>query len=99
MPDFDGRSAGEKEIPVVRNYEGVGELVVGSSDATRVLVTAICLLNHPAVNQFLLDNKLKLQDRLTKTKIFPRDGMSLPNGEVFKSPVVETISLDTTEVK
>lgn len=99
MSDFDGRSASEKEVPVVRSYEGVGELVVGGSDALRVLVTAVCLLNHPTVNQYLLDNKLKLQDRLTKTKIFPRDGMALPNGEVFKAPVVETVSLDNTEVQ
>lgn len=99
MTDFDGRAANEVEVPVVKTYEGIGELVVGGSNKDRVVFTALALLNNPLVNQYLLDNKLKLQDRFTKTMIFPRDGMSLPNGEVFKAPVVETISLDTTEVQ
>jgi len=89
MSEFDGRSAAAgKEIPIVKNYEGIGELVVGGGDATRTIVVALCLLDHPVVNQYLLDNKLKIQDRLTKTRIFPREGMSLPNGETFVPPTV-----------
>lgn len=91
MSEFDGRKANEEVAPVVKNYEGIGELVVGGGNATHVIVTALCLLNNPLINQYLLDNKLKLVDRLTKTKIFPREGMALPDGEVFTPPAENVI--------
>ena len=68
----------DKLEPAVKNYPGFGELTIGTSDANKVIVTALCMLNDPKVNQYLLDNKLKMVDRITKTKIFPREGMSLP---------------------
>ena len=48
-----------------------------------IIVTALCLQNHPQVNKFLLAQKLRLVDRITKTKIFTREGMALPNGETY----------------
>lgn len=87
MSSFDGRSTNEDNIPKVQEFEGFGELTVGGSvasgDITRVLFTVIAMLNDPTVNSFLLANKLKMTDRVTKTKIFPREGMALPNGEVY----------------
>lgn len=87
MSSFDGRSANEDNIPKVQEFEGFGELTVGGSvasgDITRVLFTVIAMLDDPMVNSFLLANKLKMSDRITKTTIFPREGMSLPNGEVY----------------
>jgi hypothetical protein len=85
MNSFDGRGAAEEVIPVVKSYPGIGELVTGGSDSTRVILTALCMLNDPKVNEYLLDCKLRLSDRLTKTAIFPREGMALPNGDVFVS--------------
>lgn len=98
MSDFDGRRASEDNTPVIKNYEGFGELMVGGSDPTKVLFTAICFLNHPAVNQLLLDNKLRLKDRITKTEIFPRDGMALPNGQTYVSPKAEELTLPSQDV-
>jgi hypothetical protein len=67
--------------------EPIGELTVGGGSAnTQFLITALCILNHPDVNNFFLKNKLKFKDRLTGTQVFPREGMLLPNGEVYKSP-------------
>jgi hypothetical protein len=30
-----------------------------------------------------------MSDRITKTKIFPREGMALPDGETYKEPPME----------
>jgi hypothetical protein len=84
MSSFDGRKANEESIPVIQHYEGFGELVTGGSDVLKVLTTALCMLDDPRVNQYLLDCKLKLSDRITKTKIFPRKGMSLPDGMTYE---------------
>jgi hypothetical protein len=93
MSSFDGRSAAEEGIPVVKSYPSFGELVTGGSDVTRVMLTALCMLNDPQVNEYLLDCKLRLSDRLTKTAIFPREGMSLPAGNVYVSAENNTASL------
>lgn len=90
MSTFKGKN---EYTPIVRNYEGVGELAVGGSDVQKILATALCLLNHPVVNQYFLDGKLRLQDRITKTRIFPREGMALPNGQTYTAPVVEEVSV------
>ena len=67
--------------------EPIGELTVGVDSVTpQFLMICLCILDDPALNSFLLKNKVKFKDRLTGTQIFPRDGMSLPNGEVYKSP-------------
>ena len=69
------------------HIEPIGELTVGGGSANpQFLVTALCVLNNPDLNYFFLVNKVKFKDRLTGTQIFPRDGMALPNGEVYKSP-------------
>lgn len=98
MSDFDGRRAGEETTPVIRTYEGFGELVVGSNDVNKVVFTCLCLLNHPQVNQFLLDSKLVLKDRITKTAIFPRDGMALSNGQTYVSPKIVDVVLPSQDV-
>lgn len=97
MNSFDGRGAKEDSIPVVQAYPGIGEIVTGGSDATRVILTAICMLNDPQVNQYLLDCKLRLTDRITKTIIFPREGMALPNGYVYKNVSAEETSAPVVE--
>jgi hypothetical protein len=86
---FNGRPADVDSVPIIKNYEGLGDLVVGRTADTRVVIIALCMLNNPLVNQYLLDNKLKLSDRITKTAVFPREGMALPNGEVYTVPAVE----------
>lgn len=80
---FDGRTSEEAQGPTTKNYPGFGELVVGGGDPLRVMLTAMCMLDNPQVNQFLLDHKLKMSDKLTKTQIFPREGMALPDGKNF----------------
>lgn len=101
MTSFDGRGAAEDNIPSVQMFEGIGELTVGGTvaagDATRVLFTALAVQNDPNVNAYLLANRLKLSDRLTKTKIFPRDGMALPGGEVYSAPQEETLELPAVQ--
>jgi hypothetical protein len=48
----------------------------------------------------MLSNKLKVVDRMTKTEIFPRDGMALPNGEVYEAPAAEEVlNLPETETE
>ena len=84
MSALDGKRAQEDLVPVIKHYEGFGELLTGGSDATKLIVTAICMLDDPRVNQFFLDCKLKMSDRITKTKIFPRNGMSLPDGMIYE---------------
>ncbi len=77
------------ETVIVENFEGVGELTIGVGSTNQILATAVVLINHPQANKFLLVQKLKLSDRITKTKIFPREGMALPNGETYKEPPME----------
>lgn len=75
--------------PTIKEYPGFGELTIGTSDANKIIVTALCMLDNPQVNQFFLDNKLRMSDRITKTRIFPREGMSLPEG-VYTEPTENT---------
>ncbi len=96
MSGFDGRRSDEDTMPVVKDYEGFGELVTGGSNPTNIIVTALCLLDNPQVNQYLLDSKLNLQDRITKTRIFPREGMALVDGEYHEPTTVEVIELPDT---
>jgi len=86
MSDFQAKSGAEVLTPVIKEYPGIGELVTGSNDPNKVLFTALCMLNDPTINQYLLDCRLRLADRITKTVIFPREGMSLPEGQVFSAP-------------
>ena len=78
------------EVLKVENFEGIGELTIGVGSNWHILTTALCLLNDPQVNKFLLAQKLKMSDRMTKTEIFPREGMALPNGEIYKEPTQTT---------
>ncbi len=71
----------------IESFEGVGELTIGIGSDKHILTVAIVLLNDPQVNKFLLVQKLNLSDRITKTKIFPREGMALPDGEVYHEPL------------
>lgn len=76
----------------IESFEGVGELTVGGSSSNwYLIIVALCLLNDPQVNKFMLANKLKVSDRITKTKVFPRNGMALPNGEVYEEPEEEEV--------
>ena len=83
----------------IEMFEGFGEIVVGGSSSNwYLLLTALCLQDNPQINKFLLANKLKIVDRLTKTKIFPREGMALPVGEVYEEPEKEEVlTLQDTE--
>ena len=71
----------------IESFEGVGELTIGVGSDKHILTTAIVLLNNPLINKFLLFQKLQMSDRITKTKIFPREGMALPDGEVYHEPI------------
>ena len=74
-----------------QNITNIGELTVGgTSEVNRVILLALANLNDPHVNEVLLAFQVKFSDRFTKTRIFPRENMSLPNGEVYKEPVTET---------
>jgi hypothetical protein len=77
------------ETVTVENFEGIGEITIGVGNNWHILTAGLCLLNHPQVNKYLLAQKLKLSDRLTKTKIFPREGMALPDGEVYHEVFTE----------
>ncbi len=98
---IDGIKTKEDLIPTIQMFEGFGELTVGGSvsggDSTRVVFTALAMLNDPMVNSYFLATKLKLSDRMTKTPIFPRDGMALPNGETFSEPQEEVLELPETQ--
>jgi hypothetical protein len=74
------------EMVKVEDFEGNGDLTVGVGSTLHILVTALCMFDDPRVNHFLLAQKLKLSDKMTQTKIFPREGMALPNGEVYNEP-------------
>ena len=52
-------------------------------DGAGVIVAALAAMNDPNVNEVLLAFKVGFSDRFTKTKVFPRKGMALPNGEVY----------------
>ncbi len=97
MSEFNGVSASKDVIPTIKEFEGFGEITVGGSvaggDTNRVLFTALAVLNNPAVNSYLLANKLTLTDRVTKTRIFPREGMALIVGDVYNEPQAEVVEL------
>ena len=77
------------ETLIIEKIEPFGELVIGVGSNWHIMMTAMCALNDPNVNKFLLAQQLKMSDRITKTKIFPREGMALPNGETYKEPTQE----------
>ncbi len=77
------------ETASIENFEGIGDITTGIGGVEHVLAVSLCILNNPQVNKFLLAQKLKLSDRITKTKIFPREGMALPDGEVYHEPIME----------
>lgn len=88
VPD-EMQPANPLETVKIETFEGIGELTLGVGSTNQILATAVVLLNHPQVNRFLLAQKLKMSDRITKTKIFPRGGMALPDGETYKEPSTE----------
>jgi hypothetical protein len=98
---IDGKKKNEDTIPTIQEFEGFGELTVGGSaaggDSGRVLFIGVAMLDDPLVNSYFLAQKLKLSDRMTKTKIFPREGMALPNGETYSLPPVEVVELPETQ--
>lgn len=70
----------------------IGEMTVGgTSDVNRVIMLALANMNDPFVNEVLLAFQVKFSDRFTKTRVFPRNGMALPNGEVYTEKVVEPV--------
>lgn len=73
----------------IETFEGIGEVTVGVGSNWHKLIFALVLLDNPNVNKYLLAEKLKLSDRITKTKIFPREGMALPDGKVYVEPITE----------
>ena len=83
ISDTQGVPENPADLTKIENFEGIGELTVGVGNTLYILVTAICMFDDPKINYFLLAQKLKLSDRLTKTKIFPREGMALPDGEIY----------------
>jgi hypothetical protein len=91
ITEFDGtpstpQSGDPLDIVAVENFEEIGEITIGIGSNWHILTTALCLLNDPQVNKYLLAQKLKLADRMTKTKIFPREGMVLPDGQTYHAP-------------
>jgi len=77
------------ETVIIDKIEPIGELTIGVGNNWHIMMTAMCILDSPNVNKFLLAQKLKMSDRITKTKIFPREGMALPNGETYKEPTTK----------
>ncbi len=88
VPD-ELQSPNPLETLKIESFEGIGELTIGIGSDKHILTTAIVLLNNPQINKFLLVQQLKMSDRITKTKIFPREGMALPDGEVYHEPITE----------
>jgi len=78
----------------IETFEGIGELTIGVGSNWHIIAVALCLLNAPQINKFFLAQKLNLVDRITKTKIFPRNGMALPNGEVYQEPQSEVVEIN-----
>jgi hypothetical protein len=93
------RADNPADAVTIVEFEGFGEITVGGTSSNWYLIAvALCLQDNPLVNKFLLANKLSIVDRMTKTKIFPRDGMALPNGEVYEAPAKEEVlTLPDTE--
>lgn len=83
------QSPSPAEVIKIEHFEGIGDLTIGVGSNWQIIVTALCIQNHPQTNKFLLAQKLKLTDKMTKTQIFPREGMALPNGETYKEPMTE----------
>ena len=83
------QSAAPVDVAKIEEFEGFGELTIGAGSNWTIVITALCLLDDPQVNRFLLAQKLRLSDRITKTRVFPREGMALPNGEVYQEPKEE----------
>jgi hypothetical protein len=87
-------NVGEKPVDAlaVKDIPNIGELTVGgTNDPMRVVIAALAALNNPNVNEVLLAFRVKFSDRFTKTRVFPRDGMALPDGEVYKEEPKEEI--------
>jgi len=83
----------------VQSFTNLGEITVGgTSDPLRVVLIALANLNNPEVNEVLQAFQVKFVDRFTSTNVFPRDGMALPNGAVYKTPVGENISLSAATI-
>ena len=95
MSTFDEKNHAEVAVPAVKEFAGIGELVVGGvaggSNINHILFTALVVQDNPQTNSYLLANKLSMADRFTKTVIFPREGMALPEGEVFEVPQEEDV--------
>ena len=89
MEGIQGVQAPPVDVVKIEEFEDFGELTIGAGSNWTIVITALCLLDHPRINKFLLAQKLKLADRITKTKIFPREGMALPSGEVYQEPKEE----------
>lgn len=70
---------------MIKEMTNIGELAVGgTSDVQKVILSALANMNDPYINEVLLAYKVNFLDRITKTRVFPRIGMALPNGEVYK---------------
>ena len=92
-----------------QNLTNIGEVMVGGLSTADpvlqrmyVILLALINMNDPFANEALLAQKVKFSDRLTGTKIFPRPGMALPNGQTYTEPEVEEIKTlveDKTENK
>lgn len=107
MTSFQGTRAPDKIK--IRTLTNIGEVVVGGVSTPDpilqrmyVILLALINTNDPFVNEALLAQDVKFLDRFTKTKIFPRVGMALPNGQTYTETEVEEIATlveDTTENK
>ncbi len=97
MTEFTAEKPAD-DIKIVE-FEGVGEITVGGASSNwYVIMVALCLQDDPQVNKYMLANKLRIVDRMTKTKVFPRAGMALPDGEVYEEPAAEEVlTLPETE--
>ncbi len=82
QPDDVAVKIEEPKLTVL-DVEGIGEIMVGHADVQATLMLAAVAQNNPTINQILLASNLKFTDRTTGTKIFPREGMPLPNGEIY----------------
>jgi hypothetical protein len=96
---IDLSAANPADAVKMEEFEGIGEITVGGASSNwYIIAVALCLLNDPQVNKFMLANQLKVTDKIAKTKIFPRENMALPNGEVYKAPEKEEVlTLPDTE--
>jgi len=77
------------ETVKIESFEGIGEVTVGVGSNWHKMIFALVLLDNPNVNRYFLSEQLRLTDRITKTKIFPREGMALPGGEEYVEPLTE----------